>query len=154
VGHEEADVCFLGFQQNPFRYLSRAMAFVLPSVREGFPNVLVEAMACGLPVAAADCQTGPREILAPSTDATYQTLGLEAAEYGLLLPQPVRRWSGASEALTEQEECLSGAIVRLCGDSGVRRAYAAAAKLRSEDFSVERLLPEWKRLINSAVANR
>jgi glycosyltransferase involved in cell wall biosynthesis len=58
-----SDVDLPGFVSNPYAYLARAAAFVLSSNVEGSPNALVEALACGCPVVATDCPSGPREIL-------------------------------------------------------------------------------------------
>jgi glycosyltransferase involved in cell wall biosynthesis len=83
---ESFDVYFLGFQKNPFKFIARSKLFVFPSLWEGFPNALVEAMACGVCVVSSDCRSGPREILAPNTDFNHQTQKPEFAEYGVLMP--------------------------------------------------------------------
>lgn len=83
----EKDVLFLGFQRNPFKYLSRAGCFVFSSVFEGQGQVMMEAMACGLPVISTDCEAGPRELLAPGTDAGFvEGKVVERGEYGVLVP--------------------------------------------------------------------
>jgi glycosyltransferase involved in cell wall biosynthesis len=57
-------VALPGFDPNPFRYMARAKVFAMSSIYEGFPNVLVQALACGCPVVSTDCPSGPSEILA------------------------------------------------------------------------------------------
>lgn len=59
----EEDVIFLGYQQNPYKFMARSDLFVLSSKYEGLPNVLIEAIGVGLPAIATDCPSGPREIL-------------------------------------------------------------------------------------------
>jgi glycosyltransferase involved in cell wall biosynthesis len=68
-----ADVDLPGFVLNPFAYLARASVFVLSSLHEGLPGVLIQALACGCPVVSTDCPSGPAEIL-------------DGGRYGSLVP--------------------------------------------------------------------
>ncbi|WP_426485967.1 glycosyltransferase [Flavobacterium sp. 2] len=56
-------VHLLGYQNNPFKYLSKAKFLVLSSKNEGFPNVILEALACEIPVVSFDCDFGPRDMI-------------------------------------------------------------------------------------------
>ena len=58
-----ARVTFRGFVKNPYPYMAKADVFVLSSRFEGFPNVVLEAMACSKPVVAFECPGGINEII-------------------------------------------------------------------------------------------
>jgi glycosyltransferase involved in cell wall biosynthesis len=57
------DVALPGFRDNALAYMARSAVFVLSSVWEGLPTVLIEALAAGTRVVSTDCPSGPREIL-------------------------------------------------------------------------------------------
>ena len=145
--HENYDVYFMGFQKNPFKFVSKALLFVFPSLWEGFPNALLEAMACGVPVISADCRSGPREILAPDTDFMYQTREPEFAQYGILMPVFDGKLKKAEEPLTKEEKVWAEVISELLENSKLREYYVKKGKQRIKDFSPEKILPEWKKVI-------
>jgi len=57
------NVALPGFVDNPYAYMAKAAVFVLSSLYEGLPTVLIEAMAMGTPVVSTNCKSGPTEIL-------------------------------------------------------------------------------------------
>ena len=88
----EEQVSFLGYQENPYNYLNKADVFIHTATFEGFGMVMVEALALGKPVVAADCLGGPAEILqqgklgvlVPVHDARALALGIKKALQALL----------------------------------------------------------------------
>jgi glycosyltransferase involved in cell wall biosynthesis len=117
------DVLFLGWQDNPFVYMKRAALFALSSNHEGFPNVLVEAMACGCPVVSTDCPSGPREIL-------------QSGRSGILVP-------------VDDEAALADAFVRVLEDEAYRATLGRKAYARALDFDLPAVLDSYRSLFSS-----
>lgn len=140
-------VFFAGFQKNPMSWLAKADLFVLTSLWEGFPNVLLEAMALGIPVVSTDCSSGPREILAPNSNISKKTERLEFAPFGLLTPPLDGKWYSPHEPLTSGEKILVEAIQKMLKDPGLRLQYGKKALERAEDFSFQRIIPKWIEII-------
>jgi glycosyltransferase involved in cell wall biosynthesis len=144
---ESFDVYFLGFQKNPFKFIAKSKLFVFPSLWEGFPNALVESMACSVCVVSSDCRSGPREILAPNTDFNYQTQKPEFAEYGVLMPVFEVKYKTANEPLEEKEMMWVETVDKLLEDESLRKNYSEKAKQRAEDFRIEKIVEKWKEII-------
>ena len=148
----EDDVFFIGFQRNPFRYIAMSSVFVLSSYFEGFPNALVEAMACGVPAVSTDCRSGPREILSPDSDPRSITEEVERCPHGILVPA----WDvdGTKDGADARESMMAEVLVGTLSDGSASRCDGAAAARRAEDFSLEEIVPRWERLIEGLLQVR
>jgi glycosyltransferase involved in cell wall biosynthesis len=113
-------VRLLGFQQNPFKYMAAADLFVLSSHFEGFGNVIVEAMACGVPVVATRCPFGPAEIIADG-------------ENGLLV-------APASAV------ALADGILRVLRDEELKKRLARGGSERAHDFDAKAITRAYEEL--------
>ena len=122
----ERDVNLLGFQANPHMYVSRATLFVHAAWWEGFPNVIAEAMACGVPVVATDCPSGPAEII-------------RSGEDGVLVP-------------VHAPAKLASAIASLLDDEARRDAYAKRAASNIERLAVDSVVRRYEDVFMSVAS--
>jgi GalNAc-alpha-(1->4)-GalNAc-alpha-(1->3)-diNAcBac-PP-undecaprenol alpha-1,4-N-acetyl-D-galactosaminyltransferase len=114
-----------GQVQNVNAYLRQADIFVLSSRFEGFPMSLCEAMACGLPVLATDCLSGPREIITDGVD-------------GILV------------AVEDIDSLVTG-LDALMSDATKRQQLAQAAPQILNRFGLEQVMKMWSDEIERAI---
>lgn len=120
-------VDFPGWLPNPYALLSRATVFTMSSRYEGFPNALLEAMACGVPVVATDCPSGPSEILEGGV--------------GILVPM-------------DDAKMLSDALRKVLQDTTLRDHLAREGRRRVEErYSLDRMVSAYERLFEEVVAS-
>ena len=98
-------------------WYAHAELFVLSSRHEGWPNVILEAMTYGCPVASFACPTGPDEIISHNKNG--------------LLVEP------------NNVKALSAAIADLLADKRLSSRLASAGKMRAADFALANLAPKW-----------
>ncbi len=132
----EDRVFLLGKHKNPYKYISKADCFLFASKREGFPNVLVEALACRLSVISTDCQSGPREILAPESDVNFQLREIvEVANYGILVS------INSKEKMVEAMEVIKNS-------QKLRDSYKEKSLKRAMEFNKEIIIDEFIKIID------
>ncbi|PZD78051.1 glycosyltransferase [Mesonia sp. K7] len=118
----ESLVNLVPFQENPFVYMKSAKFLVLSSKHEGFPNVIIEALACGAPVVSFDCETGPNEII-------------EDRKNGLLVEN-------------QNFEALTEAMNNMVFDKELYQTCKENSKQSIERFSLENIKEDWRKLFD------
>lgn len=146
-------VFFPGFVSNPAKYIARADMFAFPSLWEGFPNALLEAMSLGIPIISTDCSSGPREILAPGTSVDIKTKKLEKTDCGILIPPLDGRIRQESATLSKSESYLSDGIVHMLNDPVYLGNCKKAVVRRASSFSENSIIPQWVELIKEIKAD-
>lgn len=133
-------VHFIGFQSNPYKYMKNSCLYVLTSLYEGFPNALVEAMICGLPIISVNCKSGPKEILLYSRNNTTEN-------YGVLLEEFQENRDIQCLVLSEKEKKMAVKICELLKDSEEYQAYKVKSLERSKDFKLTTIIEEWRKIL-------
>ncbi len=122
-----------GFVNDPFTVVAKSDLFVFSSAREGFGNVLVEALACAVPVVSTNCAYGPGEILS-GTCSRKNEWGYEVTQYGILTPP----FAENSEIQKENERIFADAIIRVFEDESLRESLSQNGPRRANDFSEQK----------------
>lgn len=107
---------------------AKASVSALTSRAEGFPLVIQEAMAAGVPVVSYDCPSGPRAIIDDGVD-------------GLLVAQ-------------DSEPALAAALLRLATDPALRDRLGDAALTKAATWDVETITARWAAVYEAAAARR
>lgn len=106
-----ADVDLHGFVPDPLPWLARARLFVLSSRYEGLGNVLIEALAAGIPAVATDCPSGPREILEDGRLGELVTVG-DPNSLAKAMQRTLNNPPSAKEGLKSLERFKSEIVAR------------------------------------------
>jgi len=143
------NVYLLEEQKNVFPFLKESDCFVLSSLWEGLPLVLIEALTMDLPIISVDCKTGPREVLCPELDlggrVSYPYLG-EHAILTMPLPNQLILSPVKEVPLTEGEEMLSDLMIRMIEDSQLGKNYSNS-RVIAENFDKEKIISKWDKLL-------
>jgi glycosyltransferase involved in cell wall biosynthesis len=118
-------VTLCGFQTNPWKYIARADVFALTSRYEGFGNVLVEAMACGVPVVATR-SSGTTDIVRHRVD-------------GLLVDQ-------------HEPAAFAAALEEVVGDEAMRRRLSEEARIGANRFALPAIASVYDGVLRGALA--
>lgn len=142
-------IFLLGYHKNPYYFLKKSDIFVFPSLYEGFGNILLEAMACGLPIISSDCIAGPRELLDPGTAYTDVTKNkIHTAKYGILIPVCNGKKYSAEDSLIKEERLMAQAIITMLCEDKERMKYSDLSNKRILDFADDKIYEEWLNILN------
>ena len=145
------DALFTGVQKNPFALLAKSDIYALTSESEGFPNALIEAMACGIPCISANCLTGPAEILHEEYMQCSSREQAFYADYGVITGIFHGDKDMNAAHFTKEEGQFADELKKLLKDEGLYRRYKQIASKRAADFGMDEYLKNICRLIEEDI---
>lgn len=141
----ENHVYFLGFKENPYKYLAKSSLYVSTSLHEGLPMTLIEAMSFKLPVISTDCISGPREIIAPNTNLNQQLDYSKGQQYGFLVSDfGDKDGLEFNITLSRHEVNLGEKLNEILKNNSLKEKYSKLSKKRSEEFDKNNISNLWK----------
>ena len=125
--HDRID--FLGYLPNPFKYMASADIFVLSSLWEGLPSVLVEALACKVPIVSTNAPYGPKEVI-------------EDGKNGVLVP-------------VADPDALADRITRVLNDRAMREEFISEGrKTVRKKFSAQTIAKQYEGIFHKLSDNQ
>ena len=139
ASYRTAQVCFLGFEANPYPLIGRARLFVMTSRWEGLPIALLESMSLGVPGVVADCSEGIRSAWQVPTDQRESLKGgaCHWTPYGALI--------NGMDDNGATFNIWTTAISDLLNDKSLRGKCSNASIVRAEYYDVSSVVDIWKR---------
>jgi glycosyltransferase involved in cell wall biosynthesis len=143
------NVYLLGEQENIFPFLKESDCFILSSLWEGLPLVLIEALSVNLPIISTDCKTGPREILCSNLDLDKELNYPHHCDYGILskpFEDELILKTLIEKPLNEPEIMLSELMIKFIENPGLKEKYSNGNK-RLDSFDEEKIVPKWENIL-------
>jgi glycosyltransferase involved in cell wall biosynthesis len=136
--NRDAQVCFLGFQSNPYPLIRRARLFVMTSLWEGLPIALLESMSLGVPGVLANCSEGIRSVwqVPENQQIQMRQRACHWTPYGALI-------NGMDDA-NDTFYTWTTVISELLNDDLLHGNCSNASILRAENYDVSRVAKIWK----------
>ncbi|MFD1771528.1 glycosyltransferase [Sphingobacterium suaedae] len=129
-----ANVTLHGDVKDVNPYLMQASLFVLSSNSEGVPNVILEAMACGLPVISTNCWSGPLELLNDNEEVVIENGSFYLGKYGVLIN-------------TNDCTALTRALQFFYENPNQLKHYSTRSLERVKKYSVEAIYKKFKSIL-------
>lgn len=138
-------VDILGFVDNPYKYIARCNVFLLSSLFEGLGNVILEAMACEVPVISYDCLAGPRELIAPDMDLLEVIHGYRWCQCGILVEKPDFAVD-FSKNISVFDKILSDAIFDMYRNPEKSKLVTENSSVNLNNFHPNKIMEKWEQL--------